>query len=124
MREAGRGDDHLALLLARVRQLYYVEAGQPPFQTLARVAEAVLAESKDDREWLRPLPRTTACDLVNGKYRKAPDWLLIRTFVIVCHRVATKSDLDIAPQEEFLREVSQGGIRHCFSVQEARETYF
>lgn len=101
------GAHPLALLVARIRKLYYVEAGQPSYPMLARVAEGVIAETNEGREWLRHLPRATACDLVGGKYKKAPDWLLVRTLVVVCHRIATKSDLDITPLDDLLKEFSR-----------------
>ncbi len=105
--EASQGGDRLAQLIARVRKLYCVEAGQPSFPRLARVAESVLAGNREEKEWLRSLPRATAFDLVNGKHKKVPDWLLLRTFVVVCHHIATKSDLEIAPLKDLQQEFSR-----------------
>ncbi|MEV4294936.1 hypothetical protein [Microbispora rosea] len=109
MREARHGDDHLAPLIARIRRLYYVEAGQPSYSVLAKVADNILSEceSKEDKEWLRPLPRATASDLISGRHTKCPDWWVIRTLVLACHRIATKSDLDIAPLEDLTKEFSR-----------------
>ncbi|MGW4794314.1 hypothetical protein ACWEPC_18115 [Nonomuraea sp. NPDC004297] len=91
-----------------MRKLYYVEAGQPSYQTLSREAERIIAEAdEEDSDWLRHLPRATACDLVSGKSKRTPDWLLVRTLVVVCHRIATKSNLDIAPQKSLLKEFGQ-----------------
>ncbi|RSN14621.1 hypothetical protein DMB42_09065 [Nonomuraea sp. WAC 01424] len=96
------------MLATRMRTLYYVEAGQPSYQILSREAERVIAEAdEEDSNWLRHLPRATACDLISGKSKRTPDWLLVRTLVVVCHRIATKSNLDIAPQEALLREFGQ-----------------
>ncbi|MFF0307483.1 hypothetical protein ACFYSC_08640 [Streptosporangium sp. NPDC004379] len=107
MSEADPGGDPLASLVARMRKLYSVEAGQPPYPMLTRVAESVIAEAGEEREWLRPLPRTTAHDLVSGKSKRIPDWLLVRTLVIVCHRIAVKSDLDIASLSDLFGEFQQ-----------------
>ncbi|MGC5013612.1 hypothetical protein ACLQ2R_22865 [Streptosporangium sp. DT93] len=90
-----------------MRKLYSIEAGQPPYPTLARVADSVIAEAGEEREWLRPLPRTTANDLVSGKSKKVPDWLLVRTLVIVCHRIAVKSSLNPAPLDDLFAEFNQ-----------------
>lgn len=108
MNGAGPGDSRLASLVTRMRTLYYIEAGQPSYQTLAREAERVITEAdEEDGEWLRPLPRATACDLISGKSKRTPDWLLVRTLVVVCHRIAVKSNLGIASQESLLKEFSQ-----------------
>ncbi|MER6512532.1 hypothetical protein ABT158_37375 [Nonomuraea sp. NPDC001636] len=91
-----------------MRKLYYAEAGQPSYQMLSREAERVIAEAdEEDGDWLRHLPRATACDLISGKSKRTPDWLLVRMLVVVCHRIAVKSNLDIAPQESLVREFGQ-----------------
>ncbi|MEO3808733.1 hypothetical protein ABGB17_07000 [Sphaerisporangium sp. B11E5] len=105
MREAGQAEGELGLLKERIRRLYCVEAGQPSYNAFERVAESVIRE-REDKEFLRLLPRATACDLVRGKFKKPPDWVLIRTFVVVCHHIATKSDLQIAPLEDLHKEFS------------------
>ncbi|MBG0813383.1 hypothetical protein [Planomonospora sp. ID82291] len=107
MSEVGPSGDPLASLVARMWKLYSVEAGQPAYPLLARVAEGVIAEAGAEREWLKPLPRTTAHDLLSGKWKKVPDWWLVRTLVIVCHRIAVKSDLGIAPLDDLFREFNQ-----------------
>ncbi|TDE24059.1 hypothetical protein E1295_45430 [Nonomuraea mesophila] len=90
-----------------MRKLYYVEAGQPSYQMLSREAERILAEADEESDWLRSLPRATACDLISGKSKRTPDWLLVRTLVVVCHHIATKSNLDIAPQAALIKEFGQ-----------------
>ncbi|WP_327585452.1 hypothetical protein OHA25_59020 [Nonomuraea sp. NBC_00507] len=108
MTGASPGGTRLALLATRIRKLYSVEAGQPSYQTLTREAERIIAEAEEeDGHWLRHLPRATACDLISGKYKRTPDWWLVRTLVVVCHRIATKSNLDIAAQESLLKEFAQ-----------------
>ncbi|GAA0927242.1 hypothetical protein GCM10009560_29680 [Nonomuraea longicatena] len=91
-----RGGRHLTLLAARISKLYRVEAGEPTYLTLEKTAETVIAEATD-RDFFRHLPRATACDLVGGKYKRIPAWPKIHTLVIVCHRIAGKSNLPISP---------------------------
>jgi hypothetical protein len=91
----------------RIGRLYYVEAGKPSYPALAREAEKVLSEAGGDQDLLRHLPRATACDLVKGKYKKVPDWLLVRTFVVVCHCIAVRSNLPIAPRDHLVNEFAQ-----------------
>ena len=108
MNGASPGEYRLASLVARIRKLYYVEAGQPSYPMLSREADRIIAEADDEEsDWLRPLPRATACDLISGKSKRTPDWLLVRMLVVVCHRIATKSNLDIASQGTFVKEFGQ-----------------
>lgn len=113
MNGASPGGTRLASLVARIRKLYYVEAGQPSYPMLSREADRIIAEADDEEsDWLRPLPRATACDLISGKSKRTPDWLLVRMLVVVCHRIATKSNLDIASQGTLVKEsVSSGEQR-------------
>jgi hypothetical protein len=106
MSGTGRDGSRLALLTARINKLYCVEAGQPTYATLEKTAEAVIAEAQMDREYLRHLPRTTACDLIGGKYKRTPDWLMIRTLIVVCHRIAGKSNLPVPSLETLFEEFS------------------
>lgn len=108
MNGASPGGTRLASLVARIRKLYYVEAGQPSYPMLSREADRIIAEADDEEsDWLRPLPRATACDLISGKSKRTPDWLLVRMLVVVCHRIATKSNLDIASQGTLVKEFGQ-----------------
>ena len=58
MNGASPGGTRLASLVARIRKLYYVEAGQPSYPMLSREADRIIAEA-DDR-------RVTGCGLSHG----------------------------------------------------------
>ncbi|MEV0591155.1 hypothetical protein [Nonomuraea cavernae] len=104
MNDVDEGEDRLSLLMVRVRRLREIEAGNPSFKRLEKVARALSEEDSSRGIWLRPLPKSTVCDLINGKSKKLPDWLLLRTVVDVCHLIATKSGIPIDPLEDLTRE--------------------
>lgn len=107
MSEVDQGGGCLTLLTARVRRLREVEAGNPSFKRLEKVARTLAEEDPERGKWMRPLPKSTVCDLINGKSKKLPDWLLLRTVVDVCHLIATKSGIPIDPLTEVTREFNE-----------------
>ncbi|MEO3876113.1 hypothetical protein ABGB18_45730 [Nonomuraea sp. B12E4] len=104
MNEADRDLDHFSLLMSRVEKLRNVEAGKPSLQRIETVSLDLLAERPEDKGWLRALPKSTVSDLINRRSKKLPDYMLLRTFVEVCHRIATRSGIPIDPIEDLAKE--------------------
>ncbi|WP_219472147.1 hypothetical protein [Nonomuraea rhizosphaerae] len=71
------------------------------------MADNLLGERPELGKGMRPLPKSTVSDLINARSKKLPDWLLVRTFVYVCHEIATHSGLPIDSREDLEREFGQ-----------------
>ncbi|MGA4990557.1 hypothetical protein [Nonomuraea bangladeshensis] len=104
MNEADRDLDHLALLMDRVERLRNVEAGNPSLKRIENVSLELLADRPEDKGWLRALPKSTVSDLINRRSKKLPDYVLLRSFVEVCHRIATRSGIPINSIEDLAIE--------------------
>ncbi|SEH04039.1 hypothetical protein SAMN05444920_15323 [Nonomuraea solani] len=106
MYEADRDVDHVALLMDRVERLRKVEAGSPSLKRIETVSWDLIEERSVGKEYLRPLPKSTVADLLKGRSKKLPDYALLRTFVEVCHRIATRSGIPIDPLDDLNAEIT------------------
>lgn len=60
-------------------------AGQPTYSQMKRLSRA--------EDIPKELPESTLNDILNGKRERLPDWQLVASFVMVCHRHAEQSGL-------------------------------
>jgi hypothetical protein len=104
MNEADRDVDHLSMLMDRAEKLREVEAGDPSLKRIETVSLELLAGRPSDRDRLRALPKSTVSDFFKGRSKKLPDYVLLRTFVEVCHWIATRSGIPIDPLEDLTIE--------------------
>lgn len=104
MKNVDQGEDHLALLMTRLNRLREIECGNPSLKRMEKVALALSEEEPERKRWLRPLPKSTVADLLNGRSQKVPDFLLMRTIVEVCQVIAVKSGIPIESLEELTSE--------------------
>lgn len=85
MRDTLKAGPHSAFIAALIE--LREAAGQPSYSQMQRLSRAPGIPKE--------LPGSTLSDILNGKRERLPDWELVASFVMVCHRHAQRTGLPV-----------------------------